>query len=457
MKLLKLLVILWFFSSGVLAAAPSSLPDKLAAELKANLAFNTPETMNYGATQPIQLILDAERIAAEVKTLLKDSNSAAQIQVSLQGYGFKITPVSPGTQALLINKPTEWHWEVTPTVKQNTTQKLYLSVNVLMKVNGTPISRWVNSFQREIKVNFTANNSIRLPTAAPVAPRIVASPPPPPMAAPMPPLAAPSAVTGEGGTVMFSIKPAPPAAAPAADVAVEHHQPSIFHRHKTAADAAVAPPPAMVTAAPVPAAPVSTATPAPMAAPRRRLPDLLPDKLEAEMKANIAFNTPETMHYDETKPIQLILDPVRTLDEVKALVQEQGQVVGAEIDITPRMQASLKGEGFNIVPISPEMQAVLTNKSTQWRWDVTPTVKENTTLSLYLSINMVMKVEGAETSRMVESFRREIKVSVTPQDRVTMLLDALGVEWKWLLGTIFVPLIIWWYTQRKQKKTEVGL
>ncbi len=144
------------------------------------------------------------------------------------------------------------------------------------------------------------------------------------------------------------------------------------------------------------------------------------------MKANIAFNTPETMHYDETKPIQLILDPVRTLDEVKALVKEQGQVVGAEIDITPRMQASLKGEGFKIVPISPEMQAVLTNKSTQWRWDVTPTVKENTTLSLYLSINMVMKVDGAETSRMVESFRREIKVNVTPQDRVSHAAGILG-------------------------------
>lgn len=190
-------------------------------------------------------------------------------------------------------------------------------------------------------------------------------------------------------------------------------------------------------------------------APSSTLDSLLPvEKMTEEMRANIAFNTPATMHYDETHPIQLFLDPVRTLEEVKAMVEEQGQVVGAEIDITPRMQASLKGEGFRIVPISPEIQAVLTNKSSEWRWDVTPTVKENTTLSLYLSINMIMKVDGAETSRMVQSFRREIKVSVTPKGWLDIALDAFGGEWKWLLGTIFIPLFIWWFNQRKPKKDQ---
>ncbi len=193
MKLLKLLVILLAISSTVILAAPSGVTDKLVAELKANLAFNTPESMSYDETQPIQLILDAERITDEVKALLKDSETAAQVQVSLQGYGFKITPASPGTQALVTNKPTEWHWDVTPTVKQNTTLKLYLSVNVLMKLDGAQTSRRVESFQREIKVNFTAKDSLRLPSAAPAAPaaapvvpRIATPSPPPPMAAPAP-------------------------------------------------------------------------------------------------------------------------------------------------------------------------------------------------------------------------------------------------------------------------------
>lgn len=460
MKLLKLLVILLAFSSTVLWAASSGLPDKLVAEVKTNLAFNTPATMSYDETQPIQLIIDAERIADEVKSWLNGSDSAAQMQVSLQGYGFNITPASPDTQALLTDKPTEWRWDVTPTVKQNTTLKIYLSVNVLVKVDGVQTSRRVDNFQREIMVNkvqvkASGVNHLPLPSAAP---RVTASPQPQaapaaPATVPMPPLPAPPAAAEEEGTVMFSIEE-PAAAAPEGDTLApaEDIAPAAS---ATAADVAEPPLSAIVAAADKAAADKSLTVPAPVAAPSSRLPDLLPDKLEAEMKANIAFNTPETMHYDETKPIQLLLDPVRTLDEVKALVEEQGQVVGAEIDITPRMQASLKGEGFKIVPISPEMQAVLTRKSTEWRWDVTPTIKENTTLSLYLSINMVMKVDGAETSRMVESFRREIKVNVTPQDRVTMLLDALGGEWKWLLGTIFLPLLIWWYKQRNDKKKEV--
>jgi hypothetical protein len=206
-------------------------------------------------------------------------------------------------------------------------------------------------------------------------------------------------------------------------------------------------------AAPEPALPPDEQPPAGVAlAPSSSLESRLSvDKITEEMRANIAFNTPAIMHYDETSPIQLVLDPVRTLEEVKALVKEQGPVVGAEIDITPRMQASLKGEGFNIVPISPEIQAVLTNKPSEWRWDVTPTVKENTTLSLYLTINMIMKVEGAETSRMVQSFRREIRVSITPKGWLEIVLDAFGGDWKWLLGTIFIPLLIWWFSQRKTK------
>jgi outer membrane lipopolysaccharide assembly protein LptE/RlpB len=211
-------------------------------------------------------------------------------------------------------------------------------------------------------------------------------------------------------------------------------------------------------AAPAPTAPVRQDRAIPPGAmalapsPSPSLESRLPlDKMTEEMRANIAFNVPAVMHYDETSPIQLELDPVRTLEEVKALVKEQGDVVGAEIDITPRMQASLKGEGFRIVPISPEIQAVLSNKPSEWRWDVTPTVKQNTTLSLYLTINMIMKVEGAETSRMVQSFRREIRVSVTPKGWFEIVLDAFGGDWKWLLGTIFIPLFLWWFNQRKPK------
>lgn len=193
--------------------------------------------------------------------------------------------------------------------------------------------------------------------------------------------------------------------------------------------------------------------------PRAAEPTITPiipgaDKMVEEMKANIAFNAPDEMYLQETRAIQLILDPVRSMEEVKAMVEEEGEVLGAEIDITPRMSASLKGDGFKITPITPEIQAVLTNKPTEWRWDITPQVKKSSTLSLYLTVNMLMNVQGAETSRAVQSFRHEIRVNVTPQDWLDRVVDALSGEWKWLLGTIFIPLFVWWFKQRQDKKKK---
>lgn len=224
--------------------------------------------------------------------------------------------------------------------------------------------------------------------------------------------------------------PAPPVSE---DSAAYYHQP----------DAMVAAEPATaVEPTAVPMSPRSTTLPLPV------------DKMAEEMKANIAFNAPDEMYLQETKAIQLVLDPVRTLEEVRSMVEEEGEVLSAEIDITPRMSASLKGEGFKISPITPEIQAVLTNKPTEWRWDITPQVRKSSTLSLYLTVNMIMNVQGAETSRAVESFRHEIRVNVTPQDWLDRIVDALSGEWKWLLGTIFIPLFVWWFKQRQGKKKE---
>ena len=126
---------------------------------------------------------------------------------------------------------------------------------------------------------------------------------------------------------------------------------------------------------------------------------------------NIAFNTPSSIGYGQTLVIHLILDPTKSIAQLQSSIQEEGAKQGAHVQVAPRMEAHLTGDGFEITPVTPEDQAVSMQGATEWKWDIRP--KEFGTQSLHLSLNALLKIDGENTTRSIQTFDRPISIDVS--------------------------------------------
>lgn len=131
----------------------------------ANIAFNTPESMAYGATSSVHLVLDLTKSGPELEAMILPAGPAEsqQVRIShivvarLTGDGFDITPVSDAEQFILPKTVTRWTWDVRP--KRFSTQVLHLSLSNKLTVLGIERVRFVPVFQRNIVVRVNSLGS----------------------------------------------------------------------------------------------------------------------------------------------------------------------------------------------------------------------------------------------------------------------------------------------------------
>lgn len=177
------------------------------------------------------------------------------------------------------------------------------------------------------------------------------------------------------------------------------------------------------------------------------------DKEVAKLKkANIAFNSPSSMKKNETYLINLHLSPNKSTQELLSKIKEN-EKEAAEIKYSYRMKASLLSENkkaFEIMSISPDIQAVSSIlDTTTWKWDVTPL--ESGKQYLHLSLTAFLDLEDKETPLQIKTFDKEIEVKISVIDEITSFFQD---SWKWLLGSLLFPLIVWyWKLKHPEKKS----
>ena len=98
---------------------------------------------------------------------------------------------------------------------------------------------------------------------------------------------------------------------------------------------------------------------------------------------------------------------------------------------------------FQIMAITPEVQAVSAVERTKWKWDVHP--KQEGKHQLYLTLTALIDIDGQNTPRMIKTFDQSIEVSVTTPQKISLFFKN---NWQWLWAAIFVPLGGWLW-QRK--------
>jgi hypothetical protein len=199
----------------------------------------------------------------------------------------------------------------------------------------------------------------------------------------------------------------------------------------------------VVDGAPDPAAP-GPPTPAPPPSADELL-DQIDRFLEQLPEASIAFNAPESMLAGDTTEMHLLLSPKLSVealeDKLKGL---GGDVQGDVIRVAPRMEAVLTGQNFEIVAITPALQAVARNEPTEWRWEVTPKAAGSHRLHLVLNA----AVEGS--SRTLRTFDRTIQVNVTWGRQLSGFAQN---NWQWLWTTALVPVAGWLWKRRRTARS----
>lgn len=157
----------------------------------------------------------------------------------------------------------------------------------------------------------------------------------------------------------------------------------------------------------------------------------------AMKKANIAFNAPETMHLSDTVEIVLMLDMAKTSDALTQLIDSVGKKEGATVRVTNRMGAQLTGSYFTITPISKEVQVISALNETVWRWEINPL--QTGEHSIHLSLNAYFDVNGRDTPKMIQTYKKTIRIKVT---WVNLAKSFFQSNWQWLWTSLFIPVFI---------------
>jgi len=170
------------------------------------------------------------------------------------------------------------------------------------------------------------------------------------------------------------------------------------------------------------------------------------DKMLDKMASgSMAFNAPNTINIDDSPEIQLILSLDETVAALKQAITEEGRRLGATVKVSPRMEARLTGNLFQITAITPEIQAVSGNQRTEWKWEVQP--KKEGAHELHLTLTALVDVDGYSTPRVIRTFDAVIEVNVTTTQKLGMFF---GNNWQWLWAAILLPVGGWLWRRKKK-------
>ena len=145
--------------SDEFASLLAEVDRKLASLPSANIAFNTPETIPYGESAVIELLVSLQEAEEELRQAIRAAGpiETAKVKVSpyleasLSGIGFSIEPVTPPRQLLSPSQRTQWRWNIEPT--KAASLELTLTLSALFTVDGQQSTRAIQTFERTITVD----------------------------------------------------------------------------------------------------------------------------------------------------------------------------------------------------------------------------------------------------------------------------------------------------------------
>jgi hypothetical protein len=138
-----------------------------------NIAFNVPDAMSFEDVRSIELVLSPSKSIEDVAGIVQEPGrvETARVQfskvmeASLTGAGFEVTKVTPERQPISNVSETVWKWDIKASKPGR--QRLNLTMNAILSVDGSEQVRTIRTFKKEIVIevswrrrvmDFGANN-----------------------------------------------------------------------------------------------------------------------------------------------------------------------------------------------------------------------------------------------------------------------------------------------------------
>jgi hypothetical protein len=187
--------------------------------------------------------------------------------------------------------------------------------------------------------------------------------------------------------------------------------------------------------------------------------DKTTENIDNSSKGTIAYSVPNEMEVGKEYVIKLRITKERGKEVNKVLVLGDRDILISDIDVNSRvtienirveksMTAQLisTDEAFIVTPQNTDRQLIEDQEYTEWGWLVKPLKSGNSYLKLIIKIRI--DSDGEATYKDIVVFDKNIKVK---SDIKYDLKTWLSKYWQWLMTTIIIPLVIFFYKKRKNK------
>jgi hypothetical protein len=115
------------------------------------------------------------------------------------------------------------------------------------------------------------------------------------------------------------------------------------------------------------------------------------------------------------------------------------------------MSAQLISEevSFKIEPKSTEFQNIEDNGYTEWQWRITPLKGGSNFLKLLVKVRV--KSENEEFYKDIIVFDKNVDVK---SNALFSFKTWLSNYWQWIISTIIIPFIVWFYKKKSEEKKK---
>jgi hypothetical protein len=186
------------------------------------------------------------------------------------------------------------------------------------------------------------------------------------------------------------------------------------------------------------------------------------DDITNESVGIMAYSTPAQMTVGKSYTIKLRISKEK--NKIQLITGDRNipinditidsKVIIESIRVEPIMSANLISEEgkFTITPASTETQNIEDKGYTEWAWRIVPLKGGQNFLKLVVKVRIIN--ENGEFFKDITVFDKNIEVK---SNVVFSVKTWISNYWQWLVTTIIIPFIVWFYKKKSEKKKERDL
>lgn len=162
--------------------------------------------------------------------------------------------------------------------------------------------------------------------------------------------------------------------------------------------------------------------------------------------ASAIFSVPLKANISEDIKAQLIIDPKKSIEELKSSVR--GQMQAAEkIKVSKIVISIIDAPDFIVTNLTPNEQALSDTDKTEWLWTLRP--RSPGLHEINLSITAEVMVDSKYSKYHIRTFDKQVMIEITP---IQLVGDWWSKYWQWVVSTLILPLLVFVY---KKKFTKI--